>query len=79
MPTPSFHAWLERRREEIPDAGTLAIVIARAGSAGVSHDALLKLIQTSPETLESMLRALMAARQVVMVKVGGELVYKATT
>lgn len=78
MPLPSFHAWLEHRVQEIPDAGNLALTIARAGTAGVSRDALLRVSQISPETLESMLMALITARQVVVVKVGGELVYRST-
>ena len=77
MPTPSFHAWLEHRVQEIPDAGNLALIIAQSGAAGVSRDTLCKVMRTSPETLENFLRALVAARQVVVVKVGGRLVYRA--
>ncbi len=77
MPTPSFHAWLEHRVKEIPDAGTLALTIARAGAAGVSPDRLSKVIGSSRETIESMLRALLVARQVAVVKVNGKLVYRA--
>jgi hypothetical protein len=77
MLTPSFNAWLEHRLGEVPDAAQIALTIAQSGAAGVSRDALLKVIQTSPETLEELLRALMAAGQVVVVKVGGELRYRA--
>ncbi len=77
MRPPSFRAWLEHRVQEVPDAGNVALIIAQAGTAGVTRDALLRVIRVSPETLESMLRALVAARQVAAVKVGGELVYKA--
>ena len=77
MPIPSFHAWLEHRLEEVPDAAQIALLIAQSGTAGVSRDALLRVIGTSPETLENMLRALVTARQVVMVRVGGEMVYRA--
>jgi predicted transcriptional regulator len=55
-----------------------ALAIARAGTAGVSLDQLRKVIGSSRETVESMLRALVRARQVVVVKVGGELVYRVT-
>jgi predicted transcriptional regulator len=44
----------------------------------VSLDQLRKVIGSSRETVESMLRALVRARQVVVVKVGGELVYRVT-
>jgi hypothetical protein len=77
MPLPTFTQWLEHRPEEVPDAGNLALAIARSGTAGVSRDALLRVIRTSPKTLESMLRALVVSRQVVVLKVGGELVYRA--
>jgi hypothetical protein len=36
MPIPSFRLWLEDHRpNQIPDATTLALVIARSGAAGV--------------------------------------------
>ena len=78
MPTPSFQKWIEHRPPEVPDAGSLALAVARAGQAGVSRDQLRKVIQASPETIQSMLRALITTRQVVVVKVGGEMVYRAT-
>jgi len=76
MPTPSFTAWLEHRPPEVPDAGSLALAIARAGTAGMSLDRLSKVIQASPETIEAMLRAMVRARQVAMLRVGGELRYR---
>ena len=77
MPFPSFTHWLEHRVQEVPDAGILALAIARSGKAGVSLDRLSKVIGSSRETIQSMLRALVTARQVVVLKVGGELVYRA--
>ena len=62
---PSFHAWLEHRPPEIPDAAQIALTIAQAGTA-LSLDQLSKVVCISTETLESMLRALVAARQVVV-------------
>jgi DNA-binding transcriptional regulator YdaS (Cro superfamily) len=76
MPVPSFHAWLEQRLEEVPDTASLALAIARSGSKGISRDALRHL-QISPETLEDLLRALVAAGQVRVLKVGGEWRYRA--
>ena len=78
MPLPSFTEWLEAHPPEVPDIGALALTIAQSGTAGVSLDQLRKVIQTSPETIQSMLRALMVSRQVTVVKVGGQLVYQAT-
>ena len=78
MPFPSFTHWLEARPPEVPDAGQLALLIAQSGKAGVSLDQLCKVIGSSPETIESMLRALVVSRQVVVVKVNGQLVYRAT-
>ena len=75
MPRPSFHAWLEHRPEEVPDAGELALTIAQSGTAGVSRDDLARVLQVSPETLEPMLRALVMSRQVVVVKVNGQMRY----
>ena len=77
MPRPSFHAWLEHRPEEVPDAGELALTIAQSGTAGVSRDDLARVLQVSPETLEPMLRALVMSRQVVVVKVNGQMRYRA--
>ena len=78
MPLPSFTQWLENRTPEVPDIGNAALQIARSGAAGVTRDDLLKLLGTSPETLEILLRGLLTAGQVVVVKVGGEWRYRAT-
>jgi hypothetical protein len=77
MHIPSFRSWLENRPQEVPDAMTLALVIARAGAAGVSRDDLRRLTQLTPDTLEDLLAALMSAGQVVAIKAGGRLVYRA--
>jgi len=77
MPIPSFTAWLEHRLAEVPDAGTLARIITQAGRSGVSLDRLSKVVGSSPETIEGMLRGLVTARQVVLMRVGGELRYRA--
>jgi hypothetical protein len=76
MPLPSFRNWLEHRPPQVPDIGTLALTIAQSGTAGVSRDDLARVLQVSPETLESMLRALEVSRQVMVVKVGGEMRYR---
>jgi hypothetical protein len=77
MPFPSFQSWLEHRVQEVPDIGSLALTIARAGQAGVSLDRLCGVTRASRETLEAMLRGLGTARQVVVLRVGGELRYRA--
>jgi hypothetical protein len=78
MSTPSFQAWLtELRIQQVPDAGSLAFLIARSGTAGVSRDDLAKVLRVAPETLEVLLRAMVMAGQVVVRKVNGQLVYRA--
>jgi hypothetical protein len=73
----SFQRWLERRTDEVPDSTTLALAIARAGAAGISSSDLRRLGGVSPETLPDLLAALVAAGQVMVVSVGGELRYRA--
>ena len=77
MQFPSFHAWLENRFEEVPDATSLALVIARSGAAGVSRDDLRRLTRLTPDVLKDLLTALMSAGQVVAVTVSGKIVYRA--
>jgi hypothetical protein len=78
MPTPSFHTWLEHRLQQVPDAGSLALLIARSGAAGgVSRNDLARSLCLPPETLEVLLRAMVVAGQVVVRKVNGEMVYRA--
>jgi hypothetical protein len=43
----------------------------------VSREGLAKAVGISDETLENLLRGLMASGQVTMLKVGGKLVYRA--
>jgi hypothetical protein len=78
MPILPFRTWLERRLQEVPDTSTLALVIARSGAAGVSREGLEKTVRISAETLESLLRAMVAAGQVTMLRMHGQLVYRAT-
>ncbi|MGO9115280.1 MAG: hypothetical protein ACLP9L_39205 [Thermoguttaceae bacterium] len=75
MRTFSFAEWLKNRLEEVPDATTLALVIARSG--GVSRDDLGRVVRISPETLDELLRALVSAGQVRMLKVDGQIVFRA--
>ena len=55
----------------------LALVIARSGAAGISRHDLAKVLRLSPDTLENLLRAMVVAGQVVMLKVDGQIVYRA--
>ena len=73
----SFQNWLEHRLATIPDATSLGLVIAQAGEQGISRDELLRQIGVSPNVLEILLRGLLVAGQVAMVKVGGGLRYRA--
>jgi sulfur carrier protein ThiS len=76
---PPFRAWLENRSQEAPAAESLATLIAGAGNGGISRDDLARALNLPPETLEDILRALTATGQVVMLKVNGEMVYRAAT
>ncbi len=77
MQRPSFREWLERRPVEVPDATTLALAIAKSGAAGVSREELEKVVQVSPDALDELLKALVSAGQVVIVKVNGQIVFRA--
>jgi len=70
---PAFHEWLEHRVEEVPDIGSLALVIAKSGMAGVSLDSLRRSLNLPPDTLAG----LVATGQVVVLKVNGEMRYRA--
>jgi hypothetical protein len=73
----TFCQWLENAADDPSAADNLATLIAQAGAVGVSHDRLRKVVRLSPETLTDVLRALIVARQVVVVKVNGRRVYRA--
>jgi hypothetical protein len=75
----SFHEWLKNRPDEAPDAGRLALLIAQSGAAGISPDGLRKFVRLRPETLDDLLKALVATGQVVVLKVDGQFVYRAAT
>jgi predicted transcriptional regulator len=78
LPLPSFSEWLVNRAQEPPQADRLATVIAQAGAAGVSIDRLRRIVGLSPETLADVLKSLVATGQVVVLKVGGQMTYRAT-
>ena len=65
--------------EQVVVADRLGIVIARSGAAGVSLDGLRSSLRLPPETLRDLLRALVTAGQVTVLKVNGEMVYRAAT
>jgi DNA-binding IclR family transcriptional regulator len=70
MPTPSFRKWLGNRDREAPVAELLPMLVARSG-AGMSRDDIARALRLPPETLDDLLRALAATRQVTMLKIGG--------
>ena len=72
----AFHEWLRNRAREAPAAAILPMLVAQS-AAGVSKDDLARALRLPPETLDDLLRALAAAGQVVMLKVGGRTVYRA--
>jgi hypothetical protein len=68
---------LLRAGREVTDATTLALLIARSGAAGMSREDLANVLRLSPETVENLLRAMTAAGQVAVLKVNGQIVYRA--
>jgi hypothetical protein len=78
MPIPTFHEWLRNRSDEAPAADNLATLIASAGVAGISHDRLRALVHLSPETMQDIIRSLVATGQVVTLKVDGQMTYRTT-
>ena len=78
MPRTSFREWPERL-EEVPGTMELALAIARSGAAGVSRDGRRKVVGLSWETLEDLLRTLVAAGQVMLVQATEQRAVRATT
>jgi hypothetical protein len=70
----AFHEWLEDRVQEVPDTTTLVLVIAKSGESRVPRHNLLRRVHLSPD----LLLALVAAGQVVVSRVNGQMVYRAT-
>jgi CRP-like cAMP-binding protein len=77
MPLPTFRLWLDRRLQQVPDAGALALLIARSGAAGVSRKGLSGALGVPEETVENLLRGLVASGQVTVLQRNGQLVYRA--
>ena len=67
----------EHRLEEVPDATTLSLVIARSGAAGASREEIARAVGAPEETVEVLLRGLVMSGQVVMLRVDGQMVYRA--
>ena len=67
----------QTRSQEAPQADRLATVIAQAGSGGISHDRLRRVVGLSRETLQDILKALTATGQVAVVQVNGEVRWRA--
>jgi hypothetical protein len=72
-----FRTWLEHCPQQVPDAGALALLIARFGTAGASREEIAKAVGIPSDALEPLLRAMVVARQVVVLKRDGQLVYRA--
>jgi predicted transcriptional regulator len=72
----SFPDWLQGCSQEPSQADRLATFIAGVGAAGVSLDRIRALVHLPPDTLQDILRSLVATEQVVALKVGGQLVYR---
>ena len=74
----TFWQWLENAADDPSAADNVATLIAQAGAVGVSLDRLKKVVRLSPECLDDVLRGLLASKQVVLLKVNGVRVYRAT-
>ena len=74
----SFRQWLEHLSDDPSAANNLATLIAQAGAVGVSLDRLRKVVRLSPESLDEVLKGLLDSRQVMLLKVNGARVYRAT-
>jgi len=73
----TFWQWLEHVADDLSAAETLPTLIAQAGAVGVSLDRLRKVVRLSPESLQDVLKGLLASKQVVLLKVNGARVYRA--
>ena len=73
----SFWKWLEHVGDDPSAADTVATLIAQAGAVGISVQCLRKIVRLSPESLDEVLKGLLASRQVVLLKVNGARVYRA--
>jgi hypothetical protein len=73
----SFHDWLQNRSDQAPNAERLAMLIAQAGAAGISRGRIEKAVCLPSETLDDLLKALVVGGQVTMLRVNGELRYRA--
>ena len=71
----SFHEWLGKQ-DDPTAAENLATLIAQAGAVGISLDRLRKVVRLSPESLDEILKGLLASKQVVLLKVDGSRVYR---
>ena len=73
----SFWQWLEHVGDDPSAADSVATLIAQAGAVGVSLESLRKVVRLSPESLDEVLKGLLASKQVVLLKVDGARVYRA--
>ena len=73
-----FHEWLRDCAQEAPAAESLATLIAQSGTVGISLDHLRRLVRISPDSLDELLKALVASGQVTILMVNGERMYRAT-
>jgi hypothetical protein len=72
----TFLKWLEHVADDPSAADTVATMIAQAGAVGISVQCLRKVVRLTPESLDEVLKGLLASRQVVLLKVNGARVYR---
>ena len=73
----TFLQWLEHAADDPSAADNVATLIAQAGAVGISIQCLRKVVRLSPESLDKVLKGLLASKQAVLLKVNDARVYRA--
>ena len=73
----SFYEFVAARQPEVvPDAMKLAVLIAQSSATGICHRDLRQAVDLEPDTLESLLTAMIAVGQITVAEIGGQRVYR---
>ena len=77
IPHANLLHWLEQAADDPSAAGNAATMTCRQGRLGISVECLRKVVRLSPESLDEVLKGLLASKQAVLLKVNGARVYRA--
>ena len=72
----TFLQWLEHVADYPSAAGNVATLIAQARAVGISVRCLRKIVRLTSESLDEVLKGLLASRHVLLLKVNGARVYR---